>query len=450
MVKDKENPKKKQEVGEYELEITEAQTKIAKRKLADIQIAKLTDELYIAKMSVAIFKKTKKVVETREECQVEFHMLPISEKQAILDDVYGGKPGDIIQPSHILCKYSLISGAPEIIKHVLRQDISVLEQVLGSAAVRASEITREYSSENTMLAHEGDIVYWTAWLILIGFKFNTPITENEIVVFIVQHAEGLDNKVDKKLVDQHYKSQLGTHKLSTIKRRVASLSVYLDIKKWPNPCRNKEIKYLLQKLTKKYGTSKPTGKAITKDILNDMLDTCGDKFIDIRDKAVLLFTWGTGGRRRSEVVAADMKDLNGTPEGDYVYTIPKSKTDQEGKGSPVPVKGKVAQALRDWLSVSKITEGRIFRSVRKGGNVGEKLSPVDIHRIVRRRLKKAGYDETQYGAHSLRSGFVTEAGRKNKPLGDVMALTTHKSVKTVMGYYQAGSIINNSAANLAD
>jgi integrase len=220
--------------------------------------------------------------------------------------------------------------------------------------------------------------------------------------------------------------------------------------KWENHCHSKAIRHLLQKLTKKYGSSRPAGKAITKDILNDMLDTCGDKLIDIRDKALLLFAWGSGGRRRAEVTTADMKDLIKTPEGDYTYKIPQSKTDQQGDGHTVPVKGRAARALHAWFTAAAITEGPLFRSVSMSGKVRGALSDVDIYRIVKLRLKKAGYDETHFGAHSLRSGFVTEAGRRGKPLGDVMQLTTHRNVGTVMKYYQAGNIINNSAANLAD
>ena len=303
---------------------------------------------------------------------------------------------------------------------------------------------------NTYRAHCGDIVYWHAWLSAIGFSFNEPIAEDQIITFIIQHAEVLDPIVDQKLVDQGYKNKLGPHKIATIKRRVASLSVYMESEKWANPCYNKNVKELLQKLTKKYGGSKPSGKAITKDILDDMIETCGDTLIDKRDKALLLFTWGSGGRRRSEVTNADIKDLLLDNDGNYTYTIPQSKTDQEEKGHVVPVKGRVARALQDWLSAATIIEGPLFRSVLKGGKVGGQLSDIDVYRIVKRRLKKAGYDETQFGAHSLRSGFVTEAGRKGKALGDVMALTTHKNVGTLMKYYQAGNVINNSAADLAE
>ena len=272
----------------------------------------------------------------------------------------------------------------------------------------------------------------------------------QIMTFIVQHAEGIDHAIDEKLVAQGFKLKLGPHKLSTIKRRLASLSIHLEIYKLVNHCQSRAISQLLQKLTKKYGGSKPAGKAITKDILDDMLETCGDKLIDIRDKAMLLFAWGSGGRRRAEVITADMKDLVKTPDGDFTYTIPQSKTDQEGVGHTVPVKGRAAQALQAWLSAAGITEGPIFRSIAKGGTMRGALSDVDVYRIVKLRLKRAGYDETQFGAHSLRSGFVTEAGRRGKPLGDVMQLTTHRNVETVMKYYQAGNIINNSASNLAD
>ena len=185
-------------------------------------------------------------------------------------------------------------------------------------------------------------------------------------------------------------------------------------------------------------------------MLDDMLETCeGGTLMDIRDKAVLLFAWGSGGRRRSEVAAADMKDLVKTDD-EYIYTIPKSKTDQTGQGYPVPAKGRVAEALTAWLEASGVTEGPIFRSISKGGEIRGAFADRDIYRIVKKRLKKAHYDESFYGCHSLRSGFVTTCGRKNKPLGDVMQMTTHRNVATVMKYYQAGHVRNNSAANLAD
>jgi len=433
-----------EEITELEIACLNAENESLQKKIVEIKTIKEHENRFCA-----IFKKHTGHAITHIQ-EVKHYSVSQNIWHTILDEAFG-IPGNLIQPSHHFLKYSLINKKPELKEHIPSQGLlSVLDLLGGKSAVRAFEIIHEYTSENTRLAYLGDLVYWQAWLSAIGFSFNETITEKEIITFIIQHIEGLDVDIDKKLVEQGYKSKLGPHRLSTIKRRIASLSVFVDSVKWLNPCRNKSILVLLQKLTKKYGGSKPSGKAITKDILDDMLDTCRSTLKDIRDKALLLFAWASGGRRRSEVASADIKDLTKTEYGDFVYNIPESKTDQEGKGHPVPVKGRAARALNDWLKASGINEGALFRSIKKGGKIVGALSPLDVNRIVKNRLKKAGYDEQHFGAHSLRSGFVTEAGRRGKNLGDVMQMTTHRNIGTVMKYYQAGNVINNSASNLAD
>jgi hypothetical protein len=65
--------------------------------------------------------------------------------------------------------------------------------------------------------------------------------------------------------------------------------------------------------------------------------------------------------------------------------------------------------------------------------------------IVKRRAQLAGL-EGAFGAHSHRSGFVTEAGRQNIPLGDTMAMTGHRSIQPVMRCFQTGAIGQTRAA----
>ena len=277
---------------------------------------------------------------------------------------------------------------------------SAVQLLNDKSSRRALEVALECMPENTKRAHEGDIEYWVAWLNAIGYSINKPLTKETIVSFVIQHVEGLDESVDEQLINQGCKNKKGTHKLATIKRRIASLSKFLSFYKRQNPCNDPEVKVLLKSYTKKYSGSEPARKAITKDILDDMLETCGNKLIDIRDKALLLFAWSSGGRRRAEVTSADMKDLIKAPEDYFIYTIPKSKTDQEGIGYPVPVKGRAAKALIDWFTASLVSDGAIFRAVSKDDAIGKALSDIDVNRIVKKRLKKAGYDESQFGAHS--------------------------------------------------
>ena len=259
-------------------------------------------------------------------------------------------------------------------------------------------------------------------------------------------------EVDNKLVDQGYKYKFGTHALETVRRRLASLSIILQLDKHPNPCRNKGVRMLLNRLSKIYG-SKSKKVAITKDVLLDLLDTCsGSSSINVRDKAILTFGFASGGRRRTEITNLNIEDLQISNKG-IVATIIRSKTDQEGKGFEVPVRGVACRSLRNWMRLlNGVKTGPLFRSIRKDGVINDKgLSGIDINRIVKRRAKMSGYHNwNQYGAHSLRSGFITESGRQGKPLGDVMAMTNHKNVSTAMCYYQSGAVINNSASNLLD
>lgn len=327
------------------------------------------------------------------------------------------------------------------------QDQKILE-LLQDSSKKSSEILHQFTSENSKKAFVGDIMYWKAWLSAIGCAFESKYASIEVLrLFIMQHIEGMDSEIDQQLFEKGFKARLGTHSLATVKRRIASLSVCLDRMQWHNPCRDKEIKLLLEKLSKKHKRSKKL-QPITKDVLEDMIKTCKpNNKLDVRDKAILFFGWSSGGRRRSEIIEAKYENLTKTSDGDYLYNLNSSKTNQTGEDDIKPIKGRAAKALTDWLELSKITSGYIFRSIRSL-ELEECLSGNDIRRMVKKRARLAGYDDKQFSAHSIRRGFVTEGGKQGKPILDIMKMTSHKSVETAMKYYDAGNIVNNSCANL--
>ena len=69
--------------------------------------------------------------------------------------------------------------------------------------------------------------------------------------------------------------------------------------------------------------------------------------------------------------------------------------------------------------------------------------------IVKERCALAGV-EGSFSAHSLRAGFVTEAGRQNMPLPETMATTGHQSVATVVGYFRAASALGSKVGRMLD
>jgi hypothetical protein len=56
--------------------------------------------------------------------------------------------------------------------------------------------------------------------------------------------------------------------------------------------------------------------------------------------------------------------------------------------------------------------------------------------------------EGDFGGHSLRLGFVTEGARQGIALPALMAMTEHRAIASVMGYFQAGAVADNPAARL--
>ena len=100
------------------------------------------------------------------------------------------------------------------------------------------------------------------------------------------------------------------------------------------------------------------------------------------------------------------------------------------------------------MAASGITDGAVFRRLW-GTRVGLALSPAAVGALIQRRARRAGLTDP-IGGHSLRAGFVTEAGRRGVALAEVMALTGHRSVASVLGYHRTGSLSDGAAARLLE
>lgn len=327
------------------------------------------------------------------------------------------------------------------------------------------ELLREGESTNTRNSYQSAMRYWAAWHALrFERQMQLPLDVPCVLQFIIDHAQrqtgaGLASEMpahmDRALVEAGYKAREGPLSHNTLVHRMAVLSKAHQVHGLANPCQDGAVRELMSRTRKAYARrgEQPAKKdALTRDLLEQLLQTCDDSLRGRRDRALLLFAWSSGGRRRSEVAGADMRHLRAVGPQEFIYTLAHSKTNQSGRDAPEnhkPVTGRAAQALADWLRAAAIQEGPIFRRIRKGGHVGEPLSPAAVRDIVKQRCALAGV-EGDFSAHSLRSGFVTEAGRQNVPLPDTMALTGHSSVNTVLGYFRADSALSNRAARLLD
>jgi integrase len=343
---------------------------------------------------------------------------------------------------------------------------TLLAQELSSVTAQAvAELLQEGQSANTLRSYQSALQYWAAWYALrYGAQIELPVPAACVLQFIVDHAQRtlekglvheLPAEIDARLVAAGYKGKPGPLAHNTLVHRIAVLSKAHQSREVKNPCQDPKVRELLSRTRKAYvkrGELPQKKAALTKDLLRQLLDTCDGSLRGKRDRALLLFAWASGGRRRSEVASADMKFLQRLAPGKFHYELVHSKTNQSGLDrheNVKPVLGTAGEALEAWLAASNILEGTVFRRVLRGGHLGGPLSAASVRDIVKERSSLAGL-ENKYSAHSLRSGFVTEAVRQQVPLPETMAMTGHKSVASVVLYARGSAWEDTLGARLAD
>ncbi len=290
-------------------------------------------------------------------------------------------------------------------------------------------------ANNTLRAYKSDFSDFNIFCTKHGLK-SLP-TEPKIVAIYLTHLSK-------------------SSKMSTLRRRLVSISVvhkmkgfYLDTKH-PVIIENllgiKRVKGTIQK------GKKPLLINHLKAIINVIHEQKINELIKFRDKSIMLIGFG-GGFRRSELISIDFEDLEFVSEG-LKINLKRSKTDQFGegmiKGIPFfdnenycPVKN-----LNKWLHLSNIKKGAIFRRFTKGSKISEnRLTDQTVVLIIKKYLKLAGIESSNFSGHSLRSGFATAAADSGADERSIMAMTGHKTTQMVRRYIKEANIFKNNALN---
>ena len=233
-------------------------------------------------------------------------------------------------------------------------------------------------------------------------------------------------------------------KISTLKRRIASISVVHRLKGHYIDTKHPIIIENLMGIRRKTGSFQKSKKPILinelKQIIKAIDTTNKNKERVLRDKAIIL-TGFSGGFRRSELVSIDYNDLEFVSEGVKIF-IKRSKTDQSGEGMikalpyfenkefcPVTF-------LKKWLDISKIRNGLIF-------NISDK----SVALLIKKYASVAGLDSEKYSGHSLRSGFATVSAEFGADERSIMAMTGHKTTQMVRRYIREANLFKNNALN---
>jgi site-specific recombinase XerD len=231
-----------------------------------------------------------------------------------------------------------------------------------------------------------------------------------------------------------------TSKFSTLKRRIASISVIHKLKGHYLDTKHPIIMENLHGIKRTLGSRQKAKKPLLINDLKLIINAIDEE--KIRDKALILIGFA-GGFRRSELVNIDYEDIEFVNEGVKIL-IKRSKTDQSGEGiiKAIPYFDNKefcpVISLKTYIQekFSSQNEGKVF-------NISDK----SVALIIKRYAEKAGLDSSRYAGHSLRSGFATTAAEFGAEERNIMAMTGHKTTQMVRRYIQEANLFKNNALN---
>jgi integrase len=268
------------------------------------------------------------------------------------------------------------------------------------------------TAPNTRRAYDSDLREFLAW----GGPL--PASADVVARYLAAHA--------------------ATHAVATLARRLVAIRRAHALRGLPDPVQSELVRLTFRGIRRAHGRPQRRAAALTTERIGAIMASLGDSVRDCRDRALLLIGFA-GAFRRSELSRIDCESIERTPRG-IVITIPKSKTDQEGQGRQVAIShGRnnicPVRALDQWLELSGITQGPVFRPLTRRGHVlPGQLSGDSIASIVKQRVRAIGLDPTRYSGHSLRAGFVTSAASAGAPAWRIKAQTGHVS-DAIVGRY---------------
>ena len=264
----------------------------------------------------------------------------------------------------------------------------------------------------------------------------------------IEFCENLGSEplpADPMLVAEFVQHLAETNKSSTIRRKVATISAIHRYSYFDDPTKHPEVKIAIRKINRKLGIRFSQASPINRDILEKMLDQCGDDLCGTRNRMLLLLAYTTL-RRRSELTSLRVEDLTIADDGTGSILLRQSKTDQTRSGVLLPLEKDVMKATTEWLSRSKLISGYLLRGIH-GDSINESLDSGQVARIFKSLAKQAQINSTSVSGHSTRIGAAQDLLNQGKTIGQIMAIVGWSKVDTVMRYVgrsQLESIYNEA------
>jgi len=332
-------------------------------------------------------------------------------------------------------------------------------------------------SANSARAYASDWKGFVRWCEAKGYS-PMPASSSVVILYLREKAETVK-------LDGTY-----AYSVATLVRWASSINQrHIQANVTP-PKADERVMRALKAIRNMRGSGQRRVAPLMTDELKNILraaatDDWPDAVFARRDAAILLVGYA-GAFRRSELASLNIADAVPEIHDGFHLHLRRSKTDQQGRGQvkALPYGADAVTcgpcALGRWLDIvdaadrgegragvmrviseappltehvcrntprkTRYAERPLFRSISTGGTVKtNRLSGQGINEVIKRRVQAVGLNPRDFGGHSLRAGFVTQAFRSGADSRSIRRQTGHKGDAILDIYDRENAPMANNA-----
>lgn len=262
-----------------------------------------------------------------------------------------------------------------------------------------------------------------------------PATADSISRYLVDHAQSLS--------------------INTLRHRLAAIAQWHIDQGFPDPTKAPVVRKVLKGIQTLHPSREKRAKPFQLQQLEQVvawldaaIDTArrdclrSDELRHSRDKVLLLLGFWRG-FRGNELTNLQAQYVDVVPGEGMTCFFPQTKVDRqlEGTSFKAPALSRLCPvtAYNEWIELSGLTEGPVFRAVSRWGKLGtEGLHPNSLVRLLRTIFDDAGLTSAmEYSGHSLRRGFANWATANGWDIKTLMEYVGWKDVHSAMRYLES-------------
>lgn len=259
-----------------------------------------------------------------------------------------------------------------------------------------------------------------------------PATADSIARYLADHAEILS--------------------INTLRQRIAALAQWHIDQGFPDPTKTPVVRKVFRGIQALHPAQEKQAKPLQLDQLEQVVQwldqaiACAIQTSDqaaqrkhTRDKALVLLGFWRG-FRADELTNLQVQYIEVVPGEGMTCFLPQTKGDRQHKGThfkaPVLTKLCPVTAYTDWIDLVGLTEGSVFRSIDRWGNIAhDGLHPNSLVPLLRSLFNDAGIlSAGLYSGHSLRRGFANWATSNGWDIKTLMQYVGWKNVQSALRY----------------